>query len=493
MNFAPIRSLARHTAVYSVGDFVGRAVAVLLLPLYMRALTTEANGLISISFALIGFSGVLYSLGLNQALIRFLSGVRVDNDLDRRRFSTAFFTLLVMGTTISSLMWTCAEELAGFALGTIDNADILRMLAVIIFLDTLSEPLFTLCRARQHSTRFALARLCQNTLQMVLIVYLIAFRGEGVRAVFAANIVSSAFAFLVMAPVAMGALRPVFRLDLLRELLRFGLPFVPSAVSALVISLSDRFLIEHFLGLEALGVYGVAFKFSIPMLLIVRAFRSAWAPGVLAVKDPREAREVCARITTYFLTSAAIMFLFVVGFSRELVTIVGGGRAMDYVDAHSVIPLVTLGHVLYGVYVILTAGVYAEGRTRMLPAVVAVGASLNVAVNLVMIPQIGYIAAAWSTVAANTVMVALLYVITRRFYPVPYEFTRIGKVIAATVIVAVALGRFSADITTAGTAARFITLLAYPLILWGWGFLEPREWQDLRSLFQKPVPPAEDR
>lgn len=484
MNFAPIRSLARHTAIYSVGDFLGRAVAIVLLPLYIRKLPPADNGIITLSFAFIGFCAVFYSLGLNQALIRFLSGDKEDEHQVQRRFSTVFITLFVVGTIVSALIGSNATSIAAAILGTAQNADIIRALAIIVWLDTLSEPLFSLCRARQQSTRFALTRLFQHTLQVLLIVYLILVEGAGVRGVFTANIASSSFALLAMLPVAVGALRPVFRPGLLRELLGFGLPFVPSAVAILVISLSDRFLIEHLLGLDELGVYGVAFKFAIPVLLIIRAFRSAWAPGVLAVDDPEEAQAVCARVTTYFLAATSLVLLFTIGFSRELITLVGGEKAPDYLAGHAVIPVVTLGHILYGIYVILTAGVYAEGRARMLPGIVIAGAIVNVSINLLMIPRIGYIAAAWSTVVANGLMVLLLYATTRSFYPVPFEYRRLAKVALTTAIVVAGLDRWSTDFTQAGTVARGITLLAYPLILWGWHFLEPGEWKDLRSLGQ---------
>ena len=482
MNFLPIQSLARHTAIYSVGDLLGRSVAIVLLPLYVRRLTQADNGIITLSFAFIGFCAVFYSLGLNQALIRYLSGDREDEAQVRRRFSTVFITLCVLSSIVSAVTILNAAWISATVLGTEQNADIIRALALIVWLDTMSEPLFSLCRARQQSTRFALTRLVQHTLQILLIIYLILVRDAGVRGVFTANIVSSTFALIAMLPVAVGVIRPVFRVGLLREVLGFGLPFVPSAIAVLVISLSDRFLIEHLLGLNDLGVYGVAYKFSIPVLLLVRAFRSAWAPSVLAVDDPEEARALCARVTTYFLAAMSLLLLFTIAFSRELITLVGGEKASEYLPGHGVIPLVTLGHTLYGIYVILTAGVYAEGRARMLPGIVVAGAIVNVSINLLMIPKIGYIAAAWSTVAANGLMVLLLYATTRSFYPVPYEYRRLAKVILATGIVAVALNRWSSDITVAGSVARGIVLLAYPLILWGWHFLEPGEWQHLRSL-----------
>ena len=479
MNRHPIPNLFRHTLTYGFGDIAGRAVAVVLLPIYARLLTDAENGQIAIGFAVVGLCAVFYSLGLNQALIKFLSGAGAgDTDRSRKRFSSVFWSLTLIASVVSAAAYLFSEPLAGWVLGGPADSDIIMMLGAIVLLDTLSEPMFSLCRAQQRSTRFAATRLIQHTLQISLIVYLIAVEGWGVRAVFVSNIVSSGFALLAMSPVALSLLRPTFSATLLRELLTFGIPFVPSAVSLLVISLSDRLLIEHFLGLETLGVYSITFKIALPMLVIVRAFRSAWAPGLLSVSDPEQARHVCARVTTYFVGSASFLVLIAVAFNRELVGLVAGEKAVTYLPGAGIIPIVTLGHFLHGFYVILTAGVFIEGRSRVLPLVVFAGAFVNVCLNWFFIPRVGFFAAAWSTVAANGVMVLLLYVNTRRFYPVPFEFARMAKAAFAAIVVSFALN--VDDPTFEGTLAKALILLAYPIILSGWNFIEPAEWNSLR-------------
>ena len=56
--FSRIKSLAQHTAVYGMGDLLGRAVSILLVPIYARHLTPADNGILSLAFAFIGFSAV---------------------------------------------------------------------------------------------------------------------------------------------------------------------------------------------------------------------------------------------------------------------------------------------------------------------------------------------------------------------------------------------------------------------------------------------------
>ena len=479
MNSPHITSTARHTAVYGLGDLLGRVVSVVLVPLYARRLTLHDNGILSLAFAFIGFTAVLYSLGIHPALIRALSGQK-DPAARERSFSSAVWLLLAGSTLFSALIWITAPALSHPLLGTSAHTPVFRFMAAILFLDALSEPLFTLCRAAQRATLYALVRLVQHTLQLGLTVTFILGLNRGVIAVFEANLIGSACALLALLPVGIKHLRPVFDLKTVRELLAFGIPFVPATLSLLIINLSDRFLVEYFLGLESLGIYGITYKLGLPMLLMVRAFRTAWAPAVLSIPDP--VRDMCARITTYFCLVAVFLFLGVSAFSHELIVLVAGSRAPTYLPGQNVIPLVTLAFLLYGLYVILTAGIYARGRARMLPVVVGLGAAINLGANGLLLPRIGLVGAAWSTLIAYGAMVLVLFFRVRQFYPVAYEYGRLAKISMAGGVVFLTVSNYLQDLTLEGIIARAIFLLGYPVILWGWRVFEPQEWQDLLTV-----------
>ena len=485
MIFDRIRTLAKQTAVYGMGDILGKAVGVLLVPLYARLLSTTENGVISLAFAFIGFSAAVYSLGLNPALIRFLSG-DTEPKGSQVKFSTAYWTLIGFGAVLSTGIWQYSATLAGTLLTSdgVSYADIFQLIAAIVLLDTLSEPLFTLCRARQRSGLYALVRFVQHSIQLGLTIYLIAGLGYGVRAIFWTNVVSSAFALIVLLPVGLRQLRLVFKFSCFRELLLFGLPFVPSTIALLVINLSDRFLLKFFLGLESVGTFTVVYKICLPMLLIVRVFRTAWAPAILAIPDRPESLEVVRRVTTYFAMGGAFLFLLISTFGKEFILLIAGAESANYLPARDIIPLITLAFLFSGIYIVLTAGVYVEGRSRALPVVVGAGAVINFGINLILIPRIGLTGAAWSTLAAYGFMSLLLFLFTRRSFPVRYEYGRLLKIGVALLVVHVGVSSYLDVSTATGVITRLIILLVFPLILWGWRFFDPQEWADLRSLFK---------
>jgi len=473
-------SLIRHTTIYGTGDVLGRAVAIVLVPIYARHLSLTDNGIVSLLFAVVGFGAIFYSLGLNPALIRALSGNKTPQE-QQQAFSSAYWTLLCLGFCLSALVYLNAQTLAQHLLNDGAHAHIFYYISGILLLDALSEPFFTLCRVQKRSTRYTLVRLIQYTLQLSLTAYLIAIKGQGAEAVFKANLISSFFAFVVIFPMGLSTLRFVYHQTTLHELLSFGLPFIPSAVSVLIINVSDRFLVHYILGIESLGIYGITYKLGLPVFFVVKAFRAAWAPAVLESEDVDQTNQMSARITTYYTAIGLFLCLLLTAFAHECIILIAGQNAPDYLRGKSVVPIVALAFFCYGLYVILTAGVYIHGRANALPVIVGAGAILNIVLNLILLPKLGFVAAAWSTLAAYILMTMLLYGFVRQFHPVPYEFGRLGKIAIAGIIVYIAMSDVLPDTSPQGTIARGIFLLAYPLILWGWRVIEPKELKQLAT------------
>ena len=103
--------------------------------------------------------------------------------------------------------------------------------------------------------------------------------------------------------LAASSLRP--DRDLLRRMLRFGLPTMPAEMSIYSLAFIDRIIIVRSIGLAELGLYGLAFKFSQAIQVVVRGFQLAWPPLAYSIRDDEEARRAYAVVVTAFTASAA--------------------------------------------------------------------------------------------------------------------------------------------------------------------------------------------
>lgn len=262
------------------------------------------------------------------------------------------------------------------------------------------------------------------------------------------------------------------------RLLKFGLPYVPAGACIIIIETIDRLMLERMAGTETLGIYHAARKLGVGMLIFVTMFRQAWQPFFLETSKEENPRPLFARVLTYFLAIAGGVFLALSFLIDDLVRLSIGGYTLieaSYWEGIGVVPILLAAYVLYGIYVNLTVGVYLEKKTILLPFITAAAALVCILTNLWLIPGLGMLGAATASAAAYAVMVTGLYLLGRRYYPIPYEYIRLLKVILVCGVL------FAVRILTESSWPWEVVLLAvYPVALAATGFFNAGEVASVR-------------
>ena len=142
-------------------------------------------------------------------------------------------------------------------------------------------------------------------------------------------------------------------------------------------------------------------------------------------------------------------------------------------------PVVLLGYLFLGIYNNLIAGIYIEKKTGHLPLITAAGAVVNIAVNFALIPVMGMMGAALATLAAYLVMAGVLYLVVRRFYPVEYEWKRIGIIALAGAAVFAAYMYVPHPLPA--LLWKFLLVLLFVALLGAFGFFNKEEVAGLRK------------
>jgi O-antigen/teichoic acid export membrane protein len=215
------------------------------------------------------------------------------------------------------------------------------------------------------------------------------------------------------------------------------------------------------------------------MNVLARGFQLAFPPLAYSIADDDEARRAYSLIFTWF---AALCAFFVAGLwllSRWLVDLLA---APEFFDAYEAIGLLATGIALYSLYLLLVVVLGRTGRTEFnLPATLA-GTVVNVVLNLILIPPLGIVGAGIALVASYAVVLGLMYLLTQRLFPVPYEWGRLALLVVVTAI-AVATGELllPAD-GLVGLLTRSALWLALPVVLLALGFLSAEERAGLRTM-----------
>ena len=503
-----LKALSKETLIYGASTVMGRFLNFLLVPFYVNVLAPRMYGVSSLMYTYIGFLTIIYTMGLEAAYFRYAS--RGDQETrskeeEQNLFSGPFLFVLLFGSVLSALIIILAPQIA-WPIFHDPNRDItpflpelvlvLRMSGVILLLDSLNIIPFAALRIDRRAKWFGIIRLTGVLISLLLNFILILGFHEGVVGIFVANIAASAVMLLMLSPTIRRRLRFSISRPVMKRLLPFGLTNVPAYLSAMMVQVIDRPIVQAFLGLAILGVYQANYRMGIIMMVFVGLFEYAWRPFFLRESrtDDKRARLVFARVFTYFMVIACLGFLTLAMFLPDLLAVRlplihhAIFQKKIYLTGLNIIPVVLAAYVFQGMYTNFIAGIYIEEHNKVLPFVTGLGAAVNVITNLLLIPVMGIMGAALATLFAYMAMAGALYWQAQKVYFINYDWRRVGLV-ALFVAIAFAIDYFYVDPYLHGmekVAMKTALLFAVILLLFLTGFFSKGEILALKAMLRAP-------
>lgn len=480
--FASIKRLTSHSAVYGISTILGRAISFLLLPLYTHYLSQEAYGVVSLVLAYLGIMTIISTYGVDAAFLRYyiLAG---SDEAKRNIFNTGFWSVLLMSAAILFGSFLFATPLADWLLDSAAYRNIILLMAGILLFDSMMIIPFLLLRAEERSTLFVILKIANVIVNFLTTYFFVVKLNRGVSGVFEANLISSVFTFLTVLPVSLRHLRPAMRRTVYLDLLKFGLPYLPSTLSVYFVDVIDRFILKQLTDVATVGLYSAGCKLGMLMNLMIAAFRFAWHPFFLSTSKEPNAKAIFSRIFTLFMLVCAVCLLGASLFIDELVRFKIGTKTLfgaEYWDSTSVVPAILLAYIFFGAYVNFIIGIHLEKKTQYLPFITGLAAAVKIGSTYALVPLLGMNGAALGTTLAYLAMATALYIVAQRLYYIHYEWMRLAKLLLTTAAVFV-LGYW---IWTAPWQ-KTLLLIAFPLTLFLMGFFEKGELQRLSSIFKR--------
>jgi O-antigen/teichoic acid export membrane protein len=486
-----VKRLGTETALYGVSTILGRFLTFLLTPVYTHFLLPDDLGTVAIVFSYIAFFNVIYAYGMEGAFMKYVSTLEMGNK--KQTFTLPLVTVTLSSTLLTALILLNAEGIARL-IGVPDrHLSVVPMAGWILLLDAIAVIPFASLRMEHRARTFVAIRVAGIALNVALNVILLIPLRMGVEAIFISGVVSSAFSLALLLPHVLRNLSLERGPGLLRALLRFGLPSVPAGLASMMIQVVDRPIMQSIAGDAAVGMYQANHRLGIFMMLVVSMFDFAWRPFFLSHAGEPDAKSLFARVLTYFCLAGATILVVLSLFLGDIVTapIIGGYPilARPYWVGLGVVPPILLGYFFLGIYNNLMAGVYIEKKTAVLPLVTFAGAGVNIAANYALIPRFGLMGGAYALLTAYLVMAAMMYLITRRFYPLPIEWGRVGKIALPTAAV-LALA-WLVDAGPLQPLWKGTLVLAFVASMFVLKFFTPSELRILSRLFSRqPAPPG---
>jgi len=434
--FQQIKRLGSETAIYGISTILGRFLNFLLVPFYTNVLAPGDYGIVAYVYSLIAFVTVIYSYGMESSYFKYSSTLEIGTT--KQNFSTPFVSLFGTSIIFSIILAFLASPISRMINVPVDYESIVLYTIGILAFDAIAIIPFAALRMEHKAKLFATIKFLNIVVNVGMnLVLLLVFR-MGVIGVFISGLTASILTVLILLPTIFRYLTKEFSLPLWKALMKFGLPYIPSGLAAMAIQVIDRPILRALTDDATVGIYQANYRLGIFMMLIVSMYDYAWRPFYFSTAKETNAKEIFARVLTYLVLFMSAIFLVLTFFIGDIAKISIFGRHIigsSYWGGLNIVPIVLLGYVFLGISTNLSAGIYIEKKTKYSPLVTGVGAVVNVAANLLLIPPLGMLGAAWATFIAYFIMAVTMYFVVQRIYPVNYEFSRLLKATGSAAVV----------------------------------------------------------
>lgn len=435
---ANMKSLAKDTAIYGMSSIIGRFLNYLLVPLYTAKISAASGGygVITNMYAYTALLLVILTYGMETTFFRF---VNKEGEDAHKVYTTVLTMVGCTSLLFIALVMAFIQPLSNL-MGYADHPAYVWTMFVTVAIDAFQCIPFAYLRYKKRPIKFAAFKLLFILLNILLnVLYYVVLGGSEVGYAFYINLVCTAsITFCFYKELKEGFTGEFATWSetkrLIGKMLRYSWPILVLGIAGILNQTADKILFPYiYKGNDShtqLGIYGAASKIAMIMAMITQAFRYAYEPFVFGKAKDKDSRSTYAAAMKYFLIFTLLAFLVVMGYLDVLRHIIG----RDYWDGLRVVPIVMAAEILMGVYFNLSFWYKLIDRTIWGAWFSGIGCAVLIAVNVIFVPQYGYMACAWAGFAGYGTAMVLSYLVGQKYYPINYPLKSIGIYVAITVL-----------------------------------------------------------
>ena len=441
-----LKRFFQDTIIYGFATVVPRLMNFILVPLHVTALSTVGYSVNTTFYVWAAFFNVILTYGMETAFFRYFS----NSDKKGQVFSTAFISLTVTTLLFFGLVFLFKEQL----IDLVDlNPKYFNMLLAILALDALVVVPFAYLRASNRPLKFASIKIF-NIAIVILVNFFFLWlipdypnfvpefvlerysSTDQVQYIFLANLLASGATFLILLPYFFRS-KIEFQFGIFKQMWKYGWPIMIAGIAFVINEMLDKILLKEMISEDIMGAYAGCYKLAIFMTIFVQAFRMGAEPFFFNHSKKENAKQTYANILNYFVIFGSLILLVMVVFLDIFKILIIPNP--DYWVTISVVPIILLANLFLGIYHNLAVWYKLTDRTKAGMYISIIGAIITIVMNIALIPVIGFMASAYTTLVAYGTMMFISFYFGKKYYPVPYKV----KSIMLYILLAVGLSALS--------------------------------------------------
>lgn len=480
---ANLKHLIKHSLIYSISNVAIKASGVILLPLYTHYFPVGEFGKLGLIIVIIILFSQSLVLGQGVSIIRYNNTLEYNS----RRKSILFTLTILVLFTVAVFIFISESFLTQISCWfgeTNKYRNFLKIAIYIIAFTTINNLFLSKVRADDNSVLYTLSSVLKVILMVALSLYLIIEKGFGIDGALYAQLAAEILQSLVILPKIFNQIQFRFEYDIIGQTLKFGIPLIFSAMAINLLNGSDRFVLKFLSGETVLGLYELGYRVAgVVNMFMIMPFGLTLMPLAYKLYKQKGDTEYYKKLKTY------IAFVLVWGgfalslFGKEIVEIFA--QQESYYPAASVVSLIVLAYVIYGISMISSLGMYLTGNNYYVAYITIFCAGLNIGLNFLLIPIYGMVGAALNTVIAFVVLDILSNIASNRYYKIEYEHWKLFKLFVIGILIFL-VGNYLNNFSLILRAfLKILLIVIFPLIVILFGYFDKKELKVISGALRK--------
>lgn len=476
-----IKNFLKDSAIYSVSNAAYKGMGVITLPIYSKYLTLSQFGIFVILDPIITILAELLSAGQTNSILYF---AKATEEVSKRK--KVFFTITILVVSINLLFIVLAHIWGNGVLLAIDQSgDITGYLLFIIYISvfrSVNNLFLNKLRADENSIAFTIITLIKIASFVLAIIVLVAFYSFGISGILYAYLFSELLIFIILAFKMFSHFQFEFHSGIATESLKFGFPLIFSAIGIMLLNLSDRFLLNHFIDKSSVGLYDFGYRIAgILNMFLIMPFNLTLMPSVYNVYNTPGYERYYSKLMTYLCFITVWAGLAISLMSEELVRLFALNS--DYNNAYMVVPIIILAYIFSATRNVASIGLLVKKKTTYIALLTLSMAILNIVLNIYLIPRYGFITAAYTTLFSYFVFHLVTELISRKYLDIKYETGKLLMLFALAIIVYLFAVNILNGVSIFSFIVKLILIGVFPLLLLPVKFYEEIEIATLKKIF----------
>ena len=444
MAISSLRKIGRDSLYYLPSVFVPAIVALVEVTIYTSLLGPEQYGAYILVISTVSLILPLVFGWLRQASVRYYAAYRSEGR------QTSYFSTAILSTGIGVILVTVSACIAAHWGKRYVEAEIAALIGwgiLVLSIRAGYEQMLAMLRARQDSLFFGIYSSAEALLRLGVAVVLIRSLDVGAKGILWAASISAGAVFLIeLARLLQDSAIQVteFSVTLLRRFFSYGFPLVGDSVGTWALSNSDRYVLNYYAGAAVVGVYSAGYNVAEKLIrLFSEVVMRAVLPVVVETFEKGSEEQAWILLHNLLAIYLVVMSPVALGIAAVADDFVRVFFQPYFWSTARIMPWVAAGAFCLGVTRYLNKPFELKEKTSWLLYVTIFASVVNVGINLVLVPRIGVMGAAYATLISYFTYCFLAGVLGSTFFTSFFPWSTAWKAGAGAAIMYGVLACFS--------------------------------------------------